>query len=129
MRTSWNGKGGFKRGALALGLASLVVLAAGVARAEERAFRLRAVEVDGVKFWLPSVIVVKKGDQVKIQAESKVPGDNSVHGLKIGAFKVEEIVDTKGKEIRFKADKTGVYGIDCHMHPAHIGGQLVVLEK
>ena len=87
-----------------------------------------AVEVGGVKFWLPSTIVVKKGDDVVIDAVSKVPGANSVHGFALQDFGVAEVVDGKGKEIRFRADKVGVFPITCHMHPAHVGGQLVVLE-
>src|SRR5579862_6593889 len=86
-------------------------------------FRMAAVEVDGVKFWLPSTLVVHKGDSVEIQAVSKVPGDNSVHGLMIKDFNVVEVVDTKGKTVKFTADKAGTFPITCQLHPAHIGGQ------
>ena len=103
-------------------------LASSAAFAEARTFNVSAVEVDGVKFWLPSTLVVKKGDTVKIHAVSKVPGANSVHGFAIDAFNVKEVIDTKGKDISFTADKAGVFAIYCHMHPAHVGGQLVVLE-
>lgn len=87
-----------------------------------------AIETGGVKFWIPSTIIVKKGDDVVIDAVSKVPGANSVHGFAIHDFKVAEVVDGKGKEIKFRADKAGIFPITCHMHPAHVGGQLVVLE-
>jgi nitrosocyanin len=103
-------------------------LAASAAFAETRSFTQYAVEIDGVKFWLPSTIIVKKGDTVKIHAVSKVPGANSVHGLAIDAFKIQEVVDTKGKDITFTADKAGVFDIRCHLHPPHVGGQLIVLE-
>jgi len=96
--------------------------------AETRSFNEFAVEVDGVKFWLPSTIVVKKGDVVKIHAVSKIPGANSVHGLAIDAFKIQEVVDTKGKDITFTADKAGIFDMRCQLHPPHVGGQLVVLE-
>ena len=110
-------------------LAALVFgLTASLAHAEVRSFRLDAVEIDGVKFWLPSTLVVKKGDTVKISATSKVPGANSVHGLEIKEFKVLEVVNEKGKSVEFKADKAGVFTIDCQLHPAHVGAQLVVLE-
>ena len=105
-----------------------VVSAASSALAETRSFRLDAVEIDGVKFWLPSTIVVKKGDTVKIEAMSKVPGANSVHGLEIKEFKVQEVINEKGKIVEFKADKAGVFAIGCQLHPAHVGAQLVVLE-
>lgn len=109
--------------ALALGL-----LIASAAHAETRTFNVVAVEVDGTKFWLPSTLVVKKGDTVKIHAVSKVPGANSVHGFSIDAYKIVEVVDTKGKDIEFTADKAGVFTINCQLHPAHIGGQLIVIE-
>ena len=109
-------------------LLTCAFLVSTAAFAETRTFSADAVEIDGVKFWLPSTFVVKKGDTVKIHATSKVPGANSVHGFAIDAFGVKEVVDTKGKDISFTADKAGVYPIYCHMHPAHMGGQLVVLE-
>lgn len=105
-----------------------VLAAAPKASAATVKVREVAVETAGVKFWIPSTIVVKKGDDVVIDAVSKVPGKNSIHGFAIHDFNVAEVVDGKGKEIRFKADKAGVFPITCHMHPAHVGGQLVVLE-
>jgi len=87
-----------------------------------------AVEINGVKFWMPSHIFVKKGDKVKIHAVSKVPGAGSVHGFAIDAFKVSEVIDEKGKTFEFVADKAGIFPIYCHLHPAHVGGQLIVLE-
>jgi nitrosocyanin len=112
---------------LFLMFAFLITLAP-AAFAETRTFNEFAVEVDGVKFWSPATIVVKKGDVVTIHAVSKVPGANSVHGFAIDAFNVKEVIDIKGKDIKFTADKAGVFPIYCHMHPAHVGGQLVVLE-
>ena len=87
-----------------------------------------AVEVNGTKFWIPSHITVNKGDTVKLHLVSKVPAPNTVHGFAIEAFKIAEVVDGKGKDIEFVADKEGIFPIKCHLHPAHIGGQLVVLE-
>jgi nitrosocyanin len=107
---------------------ALLSLAALPARADTRTVNVNAVEIDGVKFWLPSTIVVKKGDTVKIHATSKVPGANSVHGFKIEGYQVEEVADSKGKDIQFTADKAGIFPFSCQLHPAHVGGQLVVLE-
>lgn len=87
-----------------------------------------AVEVNGVKFWLPSQIFAKKGDTVKISLENHIPGKNNIHGFAIDAFKIETLVDSKGKEVEFVADKAGIFPIRCHLHPGHVGGQLVVLE-
>lgn len=109
-------------------LAVLVFVAAFSASAEVRNFTLTAVEINGTKFWLPSILIVKKGDKVKIRIVSKVPGANSVHGFAIDEFKIQEIADPKGREIEFVADKAGVFQMRCHLHPAHIGGQLDVRE-
>jgi nitrosocyanin len=107
---------------------SLFCALASSAYAETRTFNVTAVEVDGTKFWLPANLIVKKGDTVKIHAVSKVPGQNSVHGFAIDAFKIQEVVDTKGKDITFTADKAGIFDIRCQLHPAHVGGQLLVIE-
>jgi plastocyanin len=114
-----------------------VVLSAGLAMwgmslqaysSETRSFQETAVEINGTKFWLPSTITVKKGDHVKIKLVSKVPGAGSVHGFQIEGYDVKEVADSKGKEIEFTADKAGIFPIHCHLHPAHVGGQLVVME-
>jgi nitrosocyanin len=108
----------------------LSILASTFAHAGTRTIRAAAVELNGTKFWMPSTIVVKKGEDVVIQAKSLVPGPPgaSVHGFAIEDFNVAEVVDEKGKEIRFKASKAGIFPIHCQMHPGHIGGQLVVLK-
>lgn len=98
------------------------------ALAETKNFTMVAVEIDGTKFWLPSTLIVKKGDRIKIRIVSKVPGANSVHGFAIDEFKVREVADPKGREIEFVADKAGIFPIHCHLHPTHIGGQLDVRE-
>jgi plastocyanin len=43
-------------------------------------------------------------------------------------FKVLEVVK-KGvkKVVTFKAEKEGLYEMKCHMHPAHVGGQLLIV--
>lgn len=94
----------------------------------ERSFRIYTVELNGTKFWLPSTIVVKKGDKVKIEAQTKLEGAASIHGLSIPDFNIKEQVDNKTKALEFTADKAGVFPITCHMHPPHVGSQLVVLE-
>ncbi len=104
------------------------VMMSPIARAESRAFRMFTVDASGVKFWLPSAIIVKKGDSVKIEAVSKIPGANSIHGFEIAGFNVKELVNAKGKTIEFKADRAGIFAIGCQLHPAHVGAQLVVLD-
>jgi nitrosocyanin len=49
--------------------------------------------------------------------------------LAIEAFGIQEVVNEgQPVTIEFKADKAGIFAIKCHLHPAHVGTQLVVLE-
>ncbi|HVN84651.1 MAG TPA: cupredoxin domain-containing protein [Candidatus Binatia bacterium] len=91
-------------------------------------FTVVNLEYEGSKLWLPSTLVVHKGDKVKIKLINNVKSDPNQHGYKIAAMNVEEVV-TRGepKSVEFTADKEGVFPITCQLHPAHVGGQLVVL--
>jgi nitrosocyanin len=96
------------------------------ALAEKRSITLVNYETDGVKQWLPGTIMAKKGDQVEITLINNVP--SGVHGFQIPDFKVKKDV-LKGKKevVTFTADKEGLFEMKCHLHPAHVGGQLLVL--
>lgn len=96
------------------------------ALAEKRAITIVNYEVDGVKQWLPGTIIVKKGDDVEITLINNVP--SGVHGFFIPDFNVRKDVQKGKKEVvTFKADKDGLFAMKCHLHPAHVGGQLLVL--
>lgn len=88
-------------------------------------------EVDGkpgptVKQWLPGTIVVKKGDDVELTLINNVPSGD--HGFFIPDYKITKVVSKGKKEVvTFKADKAGIFEMKCQLHPAHIGGQLVIL--
>jgi nitrosocyanin len=86
------------------------------------------IEFEGTKVWVPSTIVARKGDRVKIKLINNVKSDPNQHGFAIAAVNVAEVV-TRGepKTIEFTAAKEGVFPITCQLHPAHVGGQLVVL--
>lgn len=117
-----------------IGLACLVLSFS--AFAEKRSITLvnyesEGAQVDGkpgptVKQWLPGTIIVKKGDDVELTLINKVPSGD--HGFMIPDFKVTKVVSKGKKEVvTFKADKDGLFAMKCHLHPAHIGGQLLVL--
>jgi nitrosocyanin len=92
-------------------------------------FTLVNIEFEGSKVWVPGPIVVKKGDTVKIKAINNVKSDPAEHGLAIEAFGVKKVVNRgKAETVEFKADKAGIFPITCHLHPAHVGTQLVVQE-
>lgn len=93
-------------------------------------FTLAAVVIDDAKFWLPSTIVVEEGDHVKLTLKNMAPGAGTEHGFAIPAYKIAEIVKRgEPKTVEFTADKAGVFPYICQLHPAHIGGQLIVLKK
>ena len=95
-----------------------------------KSFTLVSVEVDDAKIWLPSVIAVEQGDKVKLTLKNLVPGAVNQHGFTIPAYNITEVV-TRGepKTVTFVADKAGVFPFSCQLHPAHIGGSLIVEPK
>jgi nitrosocyanin len=96
----------------------------------ERTITLVNIEFEGTKVWVPGTIVVEKGDTVKIKLINNVQSDPNQHGFSIPEFKVAAVVDRgEPKTVEFVADKAGIFATTCQLHPAHIGGQLVVLEK
>jgi len=87
------------------------------------------VEFEGTKIWVPGPVVVKKGDTVRVKAINNVQSDPPVHGLAIEAYGIQALINVgKPEIIEFKADKAGIFPIICHLHPPHVGTQLVVLE-
>ncbi len=107
--------------------ASLILIVSFVAEAQvKRSITLVNYETDGVKQWLPGTIIAKKGETVEITLINNVP--SGVHGFFIPTFGIRKEVKKGVKEVvSFKADKEGLHEMKCHMHPAHVGGQLLVL--
>jgi len=80
----------------------------------------------GVKIWQPPSITAKKGDVLKLRLINRHADE---HGWEVAAYGVKEVVDgNKTKDISITADKAGIFPIKCHLHPAHVTGQLVVLD-
>jgi len=90
-------------------------------------FTLVSEQIGDTKFWLPSTIVVEPGDKVTLTLKNEVPGTAVTHGFELPQYKISEVV-TRGKPdvVHFTADKPGIYPYYCQLHPAHIGGQLIV---
>ena len=115
-----------------LGLCSLSAFA------ETREFNVNAVEMSNAKFWLPSSFTAKKGDTLLFHLKSKIKGKNNIHGFSIKDYGIEVLVDDQGVvkskdpknngDVKFVADKVGIFEVRCHLHPGHVGGQLVVME-
>jgi nitrosocyanin len=111
-------------------LITVLALAGGVtlsARAGEVSLRIvNIVTPQDVKIWEPTSIVAKKGDTVTLQLVNRHADE---HGFEIAAFGVKEVVaGEKTAAVKFTADKAGIFPIKCHLHPAHVVGQLLVLE-
>lgn len=106
---------------------AFLLVAVGPAAAVERQFKSVNIEYESTKVWVPATFVVQKGDKVQITLINNAPSGD--HGFAIPDFGVAEVVK-KGepKTVEFVADKAGIFPVQCHLHPAHIGGQLVVLE-
>src|SRR5262249_47585944 len=105
------------------------------ASANVKEFHVVAIEYQGTKVWVPGTLIVKKGDQVKIhlinniKPDPKDPNNPNPHGYAIDEYGVKAVVaNGKPEMVSFKADKPGLFRIYCQLHPAHIGGQLLVLE-
>jgi heme/copper-type cytochrome/quinol oxidase subunit 2 len=97
--------------------------------AEEVKFTVVNIEFEGTKIWVPGTLVVHKGDKVKLKLINNVKSDPNQHGFAIPAFNVAAVVDRgEPKEIEFVADKAGIFPTSCQLHPAHVGGELVVLQ-
>ena len=125
-----------------LGFRTAALLAAGLAlapiggtRAEEKAavgkvsLTIVNIEYEGSKIWIPTTIVAHKGDKIALKLINNVPSDPSQHGFAIPDYKIAEIVDRgQPKTVEFTADRVGIFPIICQLHPAHVGGQLLVLE-
>ncbi len=95
-----------------------------------RSFTMVSIEADGAKIWLPSVIAVEQGDKVKLTLKNLVPGADNKHGFTIPAYNITEVVTRdEPKTVSFVADKAGVFPFSCQLHPAHIGGSLIVEPK
>lgn len=84
------------------------------------------VEYEGTKIWLPGTIAVTKGTKVELTLVNNAPSGQ--HGFAIHDFGVAVVVE-KGTpaNVSFVADREGIFPIICHLHPAHVGGQLIVL--
>ncbi len=113
-------------GAIALGLG---VDAREPGAAETRNMTLVNIKYEGSNIWVPAPIVAKKGDTIKLKAINNVKDDPAEHGLAIPAYGIKLVVNRgKPETVEFKVDKAGVFLLECHLHPAHVPSQLVVLQ-
>jgi nitrosocyanin len=122
-------------GAIVLG--ALIAAAVTPVRAQEAAatstektFTVVAEQINKTKFWFPSNIMVNQGDKVKLVLKNDIEGADNTHGFTIPAYGITEVI-TRGtpKTVTFTADKAGIFPYSCQLHPAHVGGELLVIPK
>ncbi len=107
----------------------LITLFSNTAFSEEgvskNGFTFVAVEIEEkVNIWLPSAIVVKKGEVIHLLIRNVSERD---HGFTIDGLGVKELIPPEGKiRVKINAASEGIYSLYCHLHKAHIGGQILV---
>ena len=106
----------------------VLMLGAGDAAAvEPKKFTLINVVLDGTKIWLPSSLMVHQGEEVELTLINKL---EDPHGFQIAAVGIAEVVQPKAQTtVKFTTSQTGTHSYICHIHPPHIGGQILVLSK
>ena len=108
-------------------LTVLMLSARYAAAAEPKKFTLINVVLDGTKIWLPSSLMVHQGDDVELTLINKL---DEPHGFKIDDFGIEEVVQPKAQmTVKFTATQPGAHRYICHLHPPHLGGDMLVLSK
>lgn len=122
---------------LLLALTAAVSAGAQGLRAQEKAaegtvreITLVNIRYEGKVLWLPSPLIVKKNERVKLTLVNNVPQDPNVHGFSIPEFNVKANVERGTPAVaEFTPTKAGLFDTNCHLHPAHLHGQLLVLDK
>ena len=96
----------------------------------EQTFTVVAEQIGKSKFWIPSNIMVNQGDKVTLVLKNEIEGADITHGFELDGYGIKEVV-TRGvpKTVSFTADKPGIFHYYCQLHPAHIGGDLLVIPS
>ena len=108
-------------------LSFLILVTSLAALSDVRKITLVNYEIEGTKQWIPGNIAGYEDEELEITLINKAKGP---HGFMIPSHNVTEVVKKGEKKlIKVKLQKKGIYPMKCHLHPAHIGGQLIILEK
>lgn len=77
--------------------------------------------------WMPSQIVVNEGDDVTLEF---VGINGAVHPGTITGYNIPiNVMRGQVTKVTFKADKAGVFPIECPVHHPSMRGELVVLPR
>jgi heme/copper-type cytochrome/quinol oxidase subunit 2 len=98
------------------------------AEAGKRSFTIVNYQYESSRQWLPGMIAAYEGEEIEITLVNDTP--SGVHGFAIKDFGVQvNVLKGNPQKVTFTAGKPGIYPIHCHLHPAHVGGQLLILPK
>jgi plastocyanin len=118
---------------LALVLAGIALFQPGAAgqvpspATETREFALSSDLVAESNRYHPATIVAFQGDDLVLHVTNRGEID---HGFKIDALDIEEILAPgDARDFTVSGVDAGVYRFYCHLHPGHIGGQLIVFDR
>ena len=93
-------------------------------QAAEEFILISALVGEGGNIWLPSTIVVKKGEEIKLKLRNVAQAE---HGFSIDGLGIKEVIKPgETKEVTVKPGSEGVLRYYCQLHPGHVGGQLMV---
>ncbi len=82
------------------------------------------VDLEGSKIWLPGTLFLKLGEEAKLKLINK---HKDPHGFAVDELKLQAVVEGGAtREVTIKPARAGTFRSYCHLHPAHIGGQIIV---
>ena len=100
-------------------------LAASQVSAAVRRFTLVTDALNGTTIWYPPSFTVHQGEKAVLTLINKL---DEPHGFNLEDFGITEVVQPKTQTtVTVTASKTGLHNFRCHLHPQHLGGQLLVL--
>ena len=112
-----------------LALLSVLMMTTPLAAAEKSPvmkLAFRNVLQEGKKTWTPGEVTVKEGTKVEITLENTLGEE---HGFMIPGMVDAVVVGPKAKKkVTFEAKGEGPHDFTCHMHPAHVGGKLIITK-
>ncbi|MEI6398153.1 MAG: cupredoxin domain-containing protein [Pseudomonadota bacterium] len=80
--------------------------------------------VDGKKTWLPAELKVKVGQPVELFLVNTLPDP---HGFNLPGLAPDVVVPGNSKtKVKFTPSKKETIKYTCQLHPAHVGGSVVV---
>lgn len=83
-----------------------------------------AMVAEGANIWLPSTLIVKNGDAIKLTLRNVAKVE---HGFSIDELGIKEVVQPgETKQVLITPTASGIIRYYCHLHPGHVNGQLLV---